>query len=375
MTIIIYVLLAIAAIYRKKSRPLFFLIVSFMWIMGTFCVGIADQSVYLSRFNHPELWTSITEFGFQALVLFVKRLGLSYVGLRGVITAIELLLISSTVLKYSKYPNLVMVMYALCPFPLNVAQMRSALATSIMIFAIRFILDENRKKTKLFKLEFNDVMYCILIVGATLIHTEAIMWIVLLLAKKFDLKKTVVFTVAFNAVVYFLLSPNVLRRLFVLFGAGTRISAYLSTEYALSEWKHRGPVLYVIFAVGITVLICYVAKRSRYLQHNLTEDIKRQIDLCVKMNILMLCTVSVILRYTGDASRIQEGLSVLNYMFITNYIVSRGFTMNRIKMSNLKVAMWGGVYVLGYLWLTILHYLVNSVWVPYWFNNTILSIF
>lgn len=374
MTIAIYAALVIATFLKKKSKLITWLIFLFMWIMGAFCVGIADEPIYMSRYNNPGLWLSVTEYGFQIIISFCHALGLNYTGFRGVVIGIEIILVGITVLRYAKYPNIVLLFFIICPFPLNVAQLRSSLATSVMIFSLRFLIDENERKTMMLKLNVNEVLFILCILMATLIHTSSVVWLTLLIAKKWNTRKVWIFTLIFNFAIYFVITPVFLQKIATMFGAGVRMSAYLSAEYAASEWRHRGPAIYVLFVWAITLATIYFVNHTRSLKTALLPTDTKLLALCVNINVVMLILVGVILRYTSEFTRIQEGITVFNFIVLTNCLNGLKFTNKKISISNLKLIEFILLYLVVYVLLIIIHYLNDSVWIPFWFGNTVLHL-
>lgn len=376
MIIWIYLALLLASFLKKKSKLLYIVIILFMWSVATFCTNIADESIYLSRYTNPHLWSGVTEFGFHWIILMCNKIGLSFVGFKGVVYAIQLLLIGKTVSKYAKYPNLVIMIYFVCPFPINVAQMRNALATAIMIYSVRFLLQTDKKEKKLFGFSLYDIKYILCIFTASLIHTASIIWIILIIAKKYSVKCNVYFMLVFNTLVCVALRPHYLIKITSLFGAGTRIVAYFSTEYQMSEWRHLGPIVYVLFAAAITLLACLYIKRKKSVADNKkTENELVNINLCFKMNIITMSILGIMLQYTSEVIRIQEGIMIINYMLITNSIDENLFSVRKLSHTNLIIFGIVVFYVVVYMWLSILLYLTETVWLPFWFNNTFWSFF
>lgn len=326
----------------------------------------------MSRYENPELWESHTEFVFKFLIIICRKLNMNFVGFRAVVGIIQLSLIAATVKKYAQYPALVMLIYFICPFPLCVAQMRSALAASVMIFGFRFLIEKSERVV--WKFELNDIKYILCILIACMIHTSSIIWIVLLLAKKLKRKSVIVFMVVFNLLVYFVVNPNTLAKVASLFGAGARISAYLSLEYQSSEWRHIGPIVNVVVIFIIIIVSCVYIQRSKAKRKILPEEKKIQTELCVKVNIVLLCILGIILRYTSEVTRMQDGVAILNYMVLTNCLEHKKFRFRRLSKSNLVILGLLGLYVGFYLWYTILRYLEDTVWSPFWFNNYLFSL-
>lgn len=369
MVIAIYCLLLILSLLFQKSKGLMYAILVFMWILGTFCYGTADDSVYLSRYNSPQLWNAHTEYGFAFIIQICRLLNLPFIGFKGVVFLIETTLVGSTVIKYSRHPKLVLLLFIVCPYPLLVVQIRSSLAASIMVFSCRYLLDNEKRKEWIANAKF-----ILGIILAALVHTSAIMWLLLFVIKKLDTKKTIIFAIVTNVIIYFILKPNRIASLISIFGAGNRIRQYLSSAYATSEWRHVGPAIYVIYVSAFMLLFLFKYKSKCHIRNITRIDTEaNQLEFIKKANIIFLVLVSIILRYTSEVTRIQEGFMVINYIYLTNCISTDRFSLKRISNKNLSKLSTIVLFVGIYAGLILLHYLMDLVWIPFWFNNSLLS--
>lgn len=368
MVIATYILLIVLSLIFQKSKKVTYLILVFMWILGTFCYGHADETIYFSRYTAPDLWKSYTEYGFAFIIQVCRMLGLSFVGFKGIIFFIEITLLGSTVLRYSKYPKLVLLLFIICPYPLFVVQMRSSLAASIMIFSCRYLLDLPKNNKKI-----NYIKYTLGIACATLIHTSALLWLLLLVASVWNTKKTIIFTAVSSIAICFVITPFWIAKIISYFGAGNRIRQYLTSAYANSEWRHLGPAVYILYATTFTLLFLYYC-RNRKVYNKAREIEMCQLDLIKKMNIIMLVLLSIILKYTSEVTRIQEGFMIINYVCITNCISSIKSSLEKISVSNTKRLIATISFVLIYAYLILIHYLTELVWIPFWLNNSLLNL-
>lgn len=367
MTVIIFLILSILSFYKKNSKLVFIMILAFIWLIFTFCYGIPDYDAYMNRYNNIELWSGSTEILYRILIVICNKAGLSFVGFRGITAMLIIILIGSTILKLSSYPNIVALLFFICPYPMYVVQIRSALAVAVFIFGCRYLICEDDKHKSYLGLSINDLKYIIVVLIGTCIHTQSLGWLVLLIAKKFNLRKTVIFTIVFNIFIMFVITPQNLARIFNIFGAGNRINAYLSKAYSISSYRKYGPILYIIFTAFITICAClYILNRKKRFLN--ISDIK----LDLKINIVLLCIISLFIRYTSEVYRIQEGVTLLNYILLTNTLKKHNFSYKRISKSNLEILSIVIVYCIGYLFLSTLHYLSQEVWIPFWFNNYVL---
>ena len=150
--------------------------------------------------------------------------------------------------------------------------------------------------------------------------------------------------------------------------ASGRIGAYVSVDYQDSEWRHYSQILLVLF-VGFMVYIIYEFvnnKRKRF-------EYDEKLEMAAKMNIAILVIASIILRYTAEAYRLQEGMFVLNYILITNVMAEDKWNLRRISMSHCKLLGMVAMLVLGTAWFLIYHYLFDMVMQPLFTQNLVLD--
>lgn len=128
-------------IYGKTIPKLFCLIFAFLWILMAYNTKSADAQYYQMLYNRVSEAESqfVVEFGFVYLMKLAQSIDLSYRAFLCMFTLVGMLLLSSTVLKYSRTPNVVFLFYALYPFLLDVAQIRQFMIMSIFVFAIRYL--------------------------------------------------------------------------------------------------------------------------------------------------------------------------------------------------------------------------------------------
>lgn len=363
---IISFVVIIGNIIGKKEKLMYVTLIAWLWVIMSFTYGIADESVYISRYNNPDLWIGKTELAYSALISICNKVGFTFQQFKMVVSALELWLIASTVWKYAKYPNIILVLYSLYPFALNVAQMRNALATAIMIYACRYLVFDNDAGKRM---TLSDVKYCCYIILATLVHSTSIVWLVLLVAKKSDIKFTFIFTLFANFVIAFVLSPSTIARVANIFGAGSRIGAYLTNEYQQSSYRHYGIALIqvILTALFMTGICIYIIRHKKVF-----VDIDK-IDLLLKMNVVILCIFSIILKYTGEAYRLQEGLMLVNYMLITNSFDPSRFKMRKLSVRTARVLGAMTVFLAVIIYITILLYLVPTILNPILNNNYLID--
>lgn len=362
--------LILLSITFKRSKSLFTILFLWMWIIMAFTTDIADEKeVYMSRYMSPELWANSSELLYSEIISVSNKFGLSFYAFKATITFIQLLLIFCTINKFSKFPNLVACLFMLYPFPLNVAQMRNALATSIFVFSMRYLIgDDLETKVKRFKLTKNDVKYIVSILVASMVHSASLIWLVLLFAKKFNLKKNIIITLFVNAFMT-LFPPAYAAKILGFFGAGGRMAAYLSTDYQNSSWRHYGgALLNVTFTAVILIFIClYILNKKDKFTNT------KQVSFLLKADIAILCIYGLILKYTGEVYRLQEGMTVLNLVLITNSFEPQFFEKKHMGLSTAKVFGILVLFVIGIFYIAIGTYLIPTIIEPILNNNMLIN--
>ena len=340
-----------------------------MWLLMAGTYGIADEGIYISRYNNPSMWSSTTEFLYNWIMTFCKSLGMDFVTFKVVITFFQLLLIYLTIWKYGLYPNIIIALYMVFPFPMHIAQMRNALAAAIFIWGLRYIIyDDGTIKIKKFKLTKNDIKFICTILVAACIHTASVGWLVLLLAKKMSLKFNVLFAIVFNILILFVLSPENILNVINVFGGGSRISAYFTVAYQLSSARQYGHLIGILFTSTIFIFLAYYM--FKYKKDVVNYEYS---ELLLKCNISMLFILSVVIKYTGEIYRLQEGMLVLNLLLVVNSLDSKKMKISKISKSNLIIISSIIVYTFGIVWIRLLRYLIPTIVLPILQNNRFLS--
>ncbi len=370
------VIVAILDLFRKKSKIVFVITVIFLWSILAFTYGDADESVYISRYTDPQAWIGHTELLFALCMSVASKMGLTFYQYKAIITGIELILICSTIRKMAKYPNFVLFCYMIVPFALNVTQMRNALSTAIFIYFSRYLFEHEKigkaiKLGKHIQFDYTDIMYVIGIMLATLVHAASFIWLVLLVAKKYDVKTCLAFMVSVNLLLQFAITPQNITKIIsvVSKAAASRMIPYLTVEYQNSEWRHHSQILYVALVGAIICVIFYLIKKKKK-NFNISKDTVT----ALKINICILIIFSLMFKYTQELYRLQEGLFIINYITITNTIKNNDMNSTRISARSFGIIMLLIVYIAFSAWFLIYHYLIPTVINPILQNNYLWNI-
>lgn len=366
MIIAFFVFLGIIlSLIDSKSKYTYSYLIILLWLIGSFTYGNADEGVYLSRYNNVEMWKGDTELLYYQLIRFCNKINLSFFQFKMLSTAIQLSLISSTILKYSKRPNLVILFYFIFPFMMNVAQMRDALAMSVFIFGARFLIDDKNQNTLVEdkKITSNDLKYIACIIIAAFIHTSAIYWLLLLLAKKFNEKKVIVLTIIISLLIAFV-NPTTIGNFLSAFGTSTRIKAYTTEAYLETRLLHMNIALFrsAMFTIINFIFIYYLSTQ---------EKINSEILFLLKSNTILITVLPLIYFYTPEMYRSQVDTSLLIYIIGFNRLSDARDGRNNltIPLNNFIIAFSLITLSLFNMYFYIVRGNYESVFYPIFNNN------
>ena len=355
-------LMGVFAVWKKRSPIVFAVMAGFIWLICAFTYGNADELIYISRYEKPEAWVGQTEVIYMLLIQLFRHIGCSFQVFKASMAAIQIILIGSVVWRFSKHPNIVLLAYFIFPFFLDVAQMRNALATSVMIFSVGFLMDDEKEEQISFYLTKNEWKYIAGILIATGIHTASFFWILLLVAKKCTQKMTVIITIVVCLTFSVIITSRVIAGIAGVFGAEQRIAAYVSSAYAATRMLYfQGMFIRVmLYAVGALMGIWIIKNDSE----------TRQNTFCLKCNIIMICILPVLLYYTTEIYRMQVGISILNYITMSNGLDGEYEGTGWTSLWNVAVILCICLFAALFLYLYVLsNDNMNTVFYPIFENN------
>lgn len=370
MITIFSVLISIVNFIKKRSKVLFILTFIFLWILMSFTYGNADESIYMSRYNNPYQWQTNTEYLYMLIIFVLRKIGFSYQGFKVLMSFIELFLISVVLIRKSKFPNFVLILYFLFPFMIDVAQMRNALATSLFIFGSQYLLDyiENRNDNIFFSK--NEFKYFLFVLIATFIHTASIFWLLLWIAARFSKRIVIIFTIIFFLTFTIVFTPVNMAWVVSKFGAAGRMDAYLSTAYEQTKELYLNSALIRVlsFAILMFILIFIIIHIFK------NNSNKLEMDFLYKVNFINLCIIPIMLNYTTEIYRMQIGTSILAYIIISNSLLFKNRVNSEISLYNVTIELLLLIFTMVNAYMLILRGLnYNFVFVPVFKNNILLS--
>lgn len=257
----------------------------------------ADYSAYLSSYNHIE--QSSMEILYKYSVRIGNFIGLSYNQFLIFYSFFGFILIYSTILKYSKYANWVLIAYFCCPFFDNVVQIRDFFASAIMLFSIRYLIGEDR----------NYIKYGIAILIAAGFHKLSLVYLIFLLTfiDIKNIKKIVFIGVPIQLILFS--QTNIITTL--ILSLGDKYSTYFDNGQ-LNSMPFFNALLFSIFILGtisIMIFCNFYKDKMKYDEYD---------EWMIKIGYLSTFFIFAIVMLGNNFYRIFRDIIPLYYIAYSN---------------------------------------------------------
>ena len=125
-----------AVSWRSGLQVAAIALLTWMWVLVWSTTDKPDYAAYQAMYARSERGTR-TEVGYWALSRVAVDVGLSYDLFAAVVGAVALLLLTSTIRRYTDNLAYVLVLYFFLPFIYDTIQLRKFLAFSVVFFSLR----------------------------------------------------------------------------------------------------------------------------------------------------------------------------------------------------------------------------------------------
>lgn len=159
-------------IYRLLHRIFLILLIITMTYVVVISSEIPDYANYKLIYNSMNIYDAHMEPGYTLLETVGNNMGIPFNVFRGIIIACAFSLIVGTLIRIRTNISLVLSLYAICPYTLDVIQIRNFMALSLVTCAI-FCLQDSSIKGK--------IKYIAIILLAATFHIIALVYLCLLL--------------------------------------------------------------------------------------------------------------------------------------------------------------------------------------------------
>jgi len=180
ITPILILLNSIYSLTKRNSKFISVLLIIFMWILFWGNYYNHDYEVYFNLYNTNGIYAETIEFGFIFLINLGNLLNMNYHTFLSTIYIGCLILIHTTVKKYTSNFNLVYLFYFFTPFLVDIIQIRNFIAMSLVIYSINFLFEEK------------NTLFLVLILFAATFHRQALVYLTLVLINLFKRNKNII---------------------------------------------------------------------------------------------------------------------------------------------------------------------------------------
>jgi len=264
----------------------------------------ADYAVYKDYYDYVlDVDTWGLEILFEQMMKLIKFLGLSYQGFLIVVAVCIFPLLWKSISEYTNNIELVLLFYLIYPLLMNTIQLRNFIASIIILFAIRYLLEK-----KLIK-------YVTLIIIAGLFHKFAFVGLLYIFIHKVKLKhlvQIVLVTVPISFIAYFF---NVFPFLLRGFLPEEKINTYFYPEeimgmgyFAFTGLLHIIP-LFIIFMSNRIIDFSNNSLINYQLKVNNTKSLFRKIKY---ENLRWSCLIAKAKEVLQSLNRIESKNTVFN---------------------------------------------------------------
>lgn len=314
--------LIIFSFLKKDSKILFVLMLSWMWLLFTFNYDNADYEMYR---NIYEGHYGSSEILFSYLCRFFYNIGFSFEVFRGIYCFVCLILIGTTINKYSNSKNISLVLYFLFPFILDAVQIRHFMAISIITYALP-LLNENSKK--------NYIKYIILNLIAVGFHYATLFYFIFIFIKKLSLKKVAVISIVLNILMIIFIKNDLIVKILLNILPENKVNIYFISDKLKSSNLLLAQCFLIQIFIFVVIYICYYIYIKNNNQNIENNNIKNQINFfknTLKINMI-ISILNPAYYYNLDLIRIFRGISVPNYIVIGNTIDNKNSRGNLIPV-------------------------------------------
>lgn len=315
--------------YQNKAKKIFFifsLILLFILIaFNTWSPDLESYKIHYKSYNEQ-----FVKYSVEPLTLFIMKyanmLGFTFEQYQFFVAFIIIVLLYKSLVNYSPLPAFVLSCFYFIPFFPNVVQVRSFLAYSILIYALKFLNDKKIKFWTLFFLAF-------------LAHYSVLIFLPLIFLRRFAFFKQVKTN---HYVIFF----SVLLLLLVPKSFSEPLITYINPKYKLLLDQNNTfigtLVLFIPFYIINSIVLNFHDKRYKTIEHKI--DLKYKKVIPVLIELIQYANYTILFQYfIRDTSRITFllHLSTLVYLSIVIfYGVSSVYSRQKVLFVRSMTLLW-----------------------------------
>jgi len=375
-------ILVFAGLIRKNSKSIAMFMLILLWVLYGWNTDNADYMNYNAGYyyNADSPINYSYQIGFQLLSKLLYKLGLEYSGFLIVISMMGLILITSTIRRYTKNVAFVLAMYFIFPFMLDVVQVKNFLAMAIVVFALRFLIEKRR---------MGRFKYIFFIVLASTFHYVALFYLVFLLKEIWNVKKLTYYSITIATVGVAISYTDLIPRLVAKITSNVRVYVWFTNKMNL------GIIVVLLIHVSTLFLVHYAYKRIKnaeikYSQESIVNSKKRYlnksfvkpnraapkffninmnfVNFTYKINIISLLAFPLYV-FNMSFFRVYRNIFIINYMLFSIFLFNIKYDKNEKLLCNFLLFFY--VIIMAAYYIIIPHY--DSVFLAVLQNNSLLG--
>lgn len=269
------------------------------------------------------------EIGFRVLCLLFSKLGLAYDQFYLVLVIFSLFLIFRTISFFSEKKSFVLLMYIIFPFLLDLVQIRYLLASSLILYATKYLTTKFKRRYIFVYLIFNII--------AITIQVTTAYYLVFVLAKFFN-QKNVIKVSAVGMIIVAILSGKL----------GTLLTNNVLTSHYVA---YVGNTIRPVGALSIMFLMLLNLISLYKFTSRFADDRKNFGALILRLNTLVLPIMPLFFINT-DIFRISRSLLLLNNCIFLNSIVN-------FQKKDSELLVYYFMFIISFLGIVYI-FLINS---------------
>ncbi|SHL00780.1 EpsG family protein [Selenomonas ruminantium] len=370
----LYIIVIALNFIFPRSKKLFIFDFFFMWILMGWNYSVADYEIYLRRYIYSLYSFATLEPLYVYLQNIAQEQSLDYNSFLKYMTFVFLLIRMIAILGMSKRHNIVVGLYLLFPYIMDITQVRMFYATSIVLLGLVFFMKDYK---------YSNIILIISVIIATLIHVSCIFYLLLPLSKwmlRFTHKRVLTISVRITTVLYVLLMSGMLYF----------IAGYLASWFGFSDkfietvlandmaYKFTYRITYSLEVLIFFLFMNYMLGRACRFFGNasrMQSDIdnsygEKSVEIAYRINCILLWILPLVW-FSGDIYRIQHGILVLFYSVFSNINFFRD--IRNYVITYYQIAMCFFVMVFVIMFLLGNESLRESVFIPVFFDNVLLG--
>jgi len=367
---------------KKSSKIVSALLLILMWVLYGWNTGNADYMSYNIGYYYNAVsninWSK--EVGFQLLCKLFYKFGLQYNQFLVIISIIGLVLITSTVRRYTKNVAFILAIYFIFPFMLDVVQVKNFMAMAIVVFALRFLIEKKK---------WGKVKYIILVMFASTLHYVALFYFLFLLTEVRNAKRLIYFSLAAASIGVVISYTDLIPQIVAVITPNAEVYSWFTARMNL------GIIIILLVYAGTLFLVYYAYKRIKnaeiqYSEKNIVNagkgDLKKSfikpnheayrvaninmsfVNFVYKMNIIFLLALPLYV-FNMTFFRINRNMSIINYILFSIFLFNVKYDRREKLLFGSLVFFY--VVVMAAFYIIIPHY--YSVFSAVLQNNSLIG--